>query len=361
MHTEAHFRNRHPGVSASMRRLKVWTRGIRAIRLLAATAGLAALALGLGCGSDASAIIFVSDRDGNAEIYSVDLSGEAVSNLTKTTGDEYDPVVSPDRRLVAFRSDSPDGTAIEVMSLKEGSRTRLALGTGAPQGTTWSPDSDRVAYVLNGEAPSRVRVANSDGSQSMVLTSVPGDEVGDWSPDGKSVVFSVNHGQDRGIYLRNPDGVNEFRLTDGPDTSPIWSPDSKKIAFLSTRDGNLDIFVMKPDGTGQRNLTTNEAPDYGISWSPDGKRLLFVSERDGNAEIYVMKVDRDDQERFTSTYVRLTHNKVRDVQPVWSPDGKRIAFVSYLDDDAELFVMNADGTDQIRLTNNEYHDTHPTW
>jgi TolB protein len=58
---------------------------------------------------------------------------------------------------------------------------------------------------------------------------------------------------------------------------------------------------------------------------------------------------------------RLTHNDVRDDQPVWSPTGSRIAFVSYLDEDPEIFVMNAEGGDQTRLTNNDFSDVSPTW
>ena len=58
---------------------------------------------------------------------------------------------------------------------------------------------------------------------------------------------------------------------------------------------------------------------------------------------------------------RLTHNTVRDDQPVWSPSGKSIAFVSYLDGDGEIFVMSADGSNQQRLTSNEAEDTEPSW
>ncbi len=81
---------------------------------------------------------------------------------------------------------------------------------------------------------------------------------------------------------------------------------------------------------------------------------MFVSERDGNPEIYTVNADGTDE-------VRLTLNSVADVQPVWSPNGQQIAFVSRSDGDAEIFVMDADGGNQSRLTNNDAEDTYPSW
>ena len=59
--------------------------------------------------------------------------------------------------------------------------------------------------------------------------------------------------------------------------------------------------------------------------------------------------------------MRLTTNNVRDDEPVWSPNGRRIAFVSYLDGDADIFTMDADGDNQLRLTSNDFEDTGPSW
>ncbi|MDA1349056.1 MAG: DPP IV N-terminal domain-containing protein, partial [Chloroflexi bacterium] len=88
--------------------------------------------------------------------------------------------------------------------------------------------------------------------------------------------------------------------------------------------------------------------------SPNGKKLLFVSERDVNPEIYTLDPNGVEQ-------IRLTYNNDPDNQPVWSPDGDRIAFVSYLDGDGEIFIMNTKGEDQVRITNNAAQDTNPTW
>ena len=144
-----------------------------------------------------------------------------------------------------------------------------------------------------------------------------------------------------------------------------------QIAFSSNRDGNHEIYVMDADGTNQRRLTNNPASDYSPSWSPDGKRMAFVSRRDGHvhpidgwrtSEIYVMDADGNNQQR-------LTDNDFYDTHPSWSPDGERIAFISrraghFIGEfglSSEIYVMDADGKNTRRLTNNRKTDVSPSW
>ena len=328
--------------------LRVIAAGLALLTLVALTG--AAL---IGCGSDRPPIVFTSDRDGNLEIYSVRPGGGEQTNLTNSGDDQSAPRVSPDGRLIAFLSGSGTKVGLEVMEMDGTERVQVTLGKGMHRSQRWSPESDRLAYIVNEDGPV-LYVGDADGSERVLLTSIPGDEVGDWSSDGNLVAFAVHGGAAQGIYTRNPDGVNEILITETPDYSPIWSPDSRRIAFLSTRDGNPDIYVMEADGSQQRRLTGTEAAEYDISWSPDGRRILFVSEEKGNADIWMVKPDGSKQ-------VRLTENNASDVRPVWSRDGKKITFVSYLDGDAEIFVMDADGSNQVRLTNNDAEDTDPSW
>src|SRR5687768_10024527 len=94
----------------------------------------------------------------------------------------------------------------------------------------------------------------------------------------------------------------------------------EEIAFYSDRDGDREIYIMKGDGTGLRQLTFNEGEDLDPTWSPDGSKIAFMSDRDGGAwEIYVMNADGSGQ-------TRLTNNLFMDTRPSWSPDGTRIAW-----------------------------------
>ncbi|MCH8062591.1 MAG: PD40 domain-containing protein [Chloroflexi bacterium] len=315
---------------------------------------LVLMVVAMACSSAPTPIVFTTDRDGNLEIYATDISGEIVTNLTNSPTNEFSPVLSPDRRSVAFRSGTPENNSIEVISLKSGDRKQITQRTGNHGDQRWSPTSDRLVYLVeNGSAPS-IFIADSDGANALPLTTIRGDEVGGWSSDGKAVTFAVRDGPSRGIYVRNPDGVNEFQLTDQLDYSPVWAPGSRKIAFLSKRDGTPDIYVIDTETGDLQRITESEAEEYDVSWSPRGDRLLFVSDQDGSPEIYTISANGKGLQR-------LTHNTVKDVQPVWSPDGAKIAFVSHLDGDAEIFVMDANGENQTRLTNNDAQDTQPAW
>lgn len=110
---------------------------------------------------------------------------------------------------------------------------------------------------------------------------------------------------------------------------------------------------MNADASGLTQLTTdgnNGAP----AWSPDGSRIAFVSVRDGNTEIYVMNANGTNQ-------VRLTSNSASEGSPRWSPDGRAIVFVGKRDGNTEVYVMNADGTGQANVTNHSSIDVDPAW
>ncbi len=314
----------------------------------------ALLTAALACSSTSTSIIFTSDRDGNLEIYSVEVRAGGETNLTNSQADEFSARLSPNKRMVAFLSGAEDATALEVMRIDGTERAAMTQAGAARSTQRWSPKGDRIAFAESQATTTGIYMATIESATVALLTTVPGHEVGDWSRDGDKVAFAVRGGPDEGIYVRNPDGVNEFRVTNNPDYSPIWSPDSSKLAFISERDGNPELYVMDSDGSNVKRLTETDASEYDISWSPNGQKIVFVSERDDNAEIYVTERDGTRQDR-------LTFNTTKDNQPVWSPSGKQIAFVSYLDGDADIFVMTADGKNQERVTNNDAQDTQPTW
>jgi TolB protein len=94
--------------------------------------------------------------------------------------------------------------------------------------------------------------------------------------------------------------------------------------------------------------------DFGPSWSPDGTRIAFTSHRAGSADIWVMNADG-------SNPVQLTTNGADDVDPAWSPDGAKIAFASRRNGNLEIYVMSADGSNQTRLTISGEDDIQPAW
>ena len=164
---------------------------------------------------------------------------------------------------------------------------------------------------------------------------------------GRIVFTSTRDGHPQ-IYAVNPDGSDLHRLTnsESQDDFPLWAPDGRHISFLSNRGGNWDLWIMNADGSGPRRLTnTPSADEHSPAWSPSGKSLAFATDRDGGDwEIYTVDLDGKNPRN-------LTHSHGMDYSPNWSPDGKSIVFVSERDGNADLYIMNADGSNQRRVTN----------
>jgi TolB protein len=144
-----------------------------------------------------------------------------------------------------------------------------------------------------------------------------------------------------------------------PTTLPF--ADMGQIAFLSDRDGSPELYVMNPDGSGQTRLTSNSNPEFDPVWSPDGTSIVFSSTVDGNQDIYLINADG-------SGLGRLTNNPASDRNPAWSPDGSQVVFSSQRDavpdfegPPPELYIMNNDGSQPTRLTNNTTSDYCPWW
>jgi dipeptidyl aminopeptidase/acylaminoacyl peptidase len=140
-----------------------------------------------------------------------------------------------------------------------------------------------------------------------------------------------------------------------------------QIAFSSNRNGNFEIYTMNDDGSDVTRLTEDDANDFDPIWSPDGDKIAFVSDRDSTGDIdepgditAIYSMNADDGSDVT----RLTDDDANHLYPTWSPDGKRIAFSSNREggENYEIYDMNADdGSDVTRLTDNDADDREPDW
>jgi len=317
---------------------------------------------------DGRTIVFVSWRDGNGEVYVMDADSSGPRNLTQNPANDVRPAWSPDGRSIAFVSSRDGQSEIYVMSADGSGKRNLTRSRASDDYPTWSPDGRRIAFVRgrlrSPTALERLRmptappdrfysyelyVMNADGSGLRRLTLNPkGYSLGQpvWSPDGRTIYA--------GPYVANADGSGA-QISIQVGAIVVWSPDGTRIAFArkpdwcSDRGGtrpcagsHSDIYVMNADGSGKRNLTHDALQNAEPVWSPDGRRIAFVSRRDGKAEIYVMNADGSGKRN-------LTRNPAKDVSPSWSPDGRKIAFVSDRDGRLEAHVMNADGSGQRSL------------
>jgi len=273
---------------------------------------------------------------------------------------------------------------IYVMNGDGSAQTRLTDFFGFKIGAVCAPDGRQIAFhsltPLASSAVPTIFLMNLDtfvdASGAGLTELVSGGLFPSWSPDGKKIAFQSPPPR-RDVFVIDLMTLEITNLTNDPndpsddawdDFRPDWSPDGRKIAFTSNRDGSPEIYVMNADGSNPVRLTfsngaTSSAPD----WSPDGKQIVFQSNRDffpsfpnletdPGSEIYVMNADGTGQ-------TRLTVNLSRDLDPAWSPNGKHIVFDSdrVIALTKQVYVMNADGSDQRALTNAPGESAHAGW
>ena len=337
--------------------------------LLAMLVGLMLITVACFNSETSSNIVFVSEMDGDAEIFLLEPESGETTRITSNGGSDIYPNWSPDRSKIAYVSDQAGSYKLYIANPSEGVIKRLLLDSDLqiePLQPVWSPDGSTLSFSAssNGDSDLYVADANLDEKQDATrITFNPGAEhLGDWSPDGEWLVFhSSGLPAYQGLWLRNPDGVNLIQLTSEDDRNARWSPNGDDIVFTRHSEGASKICVASKQTNGhwRDDVNTDCYTPGGESnqspvWSPDGKSLAYVSFGDGNAEIYTMGPDGTKQRR-------LTKNNVDDLHPVWGPDGKRIAFVSYLYGLGEIIVLDVSEGKQKRLTRNNSEDHSHNW
>jgi TolB protein len=179
----------------------------------------------------------------------------------------------------------------------------------------WSPNGSRIALSRLDDAVRNYRIytVKASGGGLRVLTE---GRRPDWSPDGRTIVFDTGTGLPPfvpGVGVVNADGT-DARLLANSGTQPRFSPDGTQIVFI--RSG--DIWTMNVDGSDQKQLTQASRADFAPVWSPNGRMIAF-SRGTSKSQIYVMNADGSDQRP-------LAPSSANELDPDWSPDGKRISF-----------------------------------
>jgi Tol biopolymer transport system component/chitodextrinase len=220
-----------------------------------------------------------------------------------------------------------------------------ASGLDGALGPRWSPDGSRVAFVASAE----ILVVNLADRAVVNLTNHPAaDGALAWSSDGAKIAFASARDGLAELFVINADGSSVVRLTDrvGFNGQPVWAADDQRIAFgCEVEVGNQDICTIRPDGSGLARLTTHSARDYGAVFSQAGNRIAFVTDRFGSETIAVL----DDG--------GAVRGVIQGTSPAWSPDDTRIAF-TYAGD---VFSVSAAGGTAVNLTKDGLGYYAPVW
>jgi TolB protein len=262
-------------------------------------------------------IAFVSDRDGDAEIYTIRADGTGLRKLTNNRFGDYAPAWAHDGVRIAFSSNRHGNEEIYVMDADGRNVKRLTRHPANDLSPVWSPDGRRIAFVRVFEAGAAVMVMNADGTGVRRVSPLPRRGYGSYSPDWSGatglIAFSSSYAtpENPEIYVVRPNGTGLKRLTFtrgdahtlGDDGFPAFSPDGRRIAFTSNRTDDNEIWLMRADGKGQRRLAGLPGrDDTGPTWSGDGQRIAFSS-RGGTANtpsIYVVGADGKGLKRLTA-------------------------------------------------------------
>jgi Tol biopolymer transport system component len=324
-------------------------------------------------------LAYISGEENIHQIYTIDLDYGFKQQLTSGTWDVTFINWSPDGNLILYQAEQGNSNVMNLINWDGGDMHKLPSNVNGYY-PVWSPDGKKIAYFSYDKYWALYTV-NPDGTE---ITKLTGNTVWpspvSWSPDGTKLVFNPSHNTESYSYIAvvDSDGSNYLALTSGKylASNPVWSPTEDLILYNVLQGDRMQIFATNADGTIQYRLTDSAGGNSDPVWSPDGKQIAFVSWRDSvnpdtctdgdcNYEIYVMNADGSDQ-------IRLTDHPAEDWAPVWSPDGTRIAFQSLRNESArpqdcgnkcnsEIYVIDSNGNNLTRITNNVVPDWSPIW
>ena len=276
------------------------------------------------------------------------------------------PCVPPDRILYVRGEWPPQGGGV-IHRMKPDGTDDVTLGEGT--NPAWSPTKTKIAFVYMDD----IWVMNYDGTGRTQITHTPTwtEWEPSWSPDGQYIAYSRNQIENtysaRDVWTMKADGSDPVSLTstsNRDERHPSWSPDGTKIALISRVDNNTDVFAIRivtinpltREGLLNSSFTTN-ATGWAVNpvWSPDGTKIAFTSTL--GCGIAIQSVGSQTAQPFAPAGV------TKCLDPTWSPNGLKLAFVvrTMAGGVSSITTASLNGTGLTYLTPGNMVDNTPAW
>ncbi|MCX6559569.1 MAG: Tol-Pal system beta propeller repeat protein TolB [Candidatus Aminicenantes bacterium] len=245
-----------------------------------------------------SKIAFVSDRDGNDELYMMDYDGANQTRLTFNKVLDYSPAWASDASRLAYTSYQNLVAGLYILDVYEGKRTTVSI-RGGNFTPTWSPDGKKLAFGSSMDGNQEIYAADVESGPTRVgkikrLTFSPASDISPtWSPNGREIAFTSDRGGTPQIYLMDAEGGNIRRLSFGANyhDSPAWSPNGDQIVYVARVDNVFDLYIYNIRTRAIQKLTESNARNESPSWSPDGRHVVFTSNMKGGTQVWAIDVD----------------------------------------------------------------------
>ena len=327
-------------------------------------------------------LAYYSERDGiknQGAFYLLDLESREEQRLTSK--DEIITLYSgfswsPMARKFVYVAGLGGETEIYTVDVTGQSRQRLIHNRLRESFPVWSPDGTQIAFLGRGilgeseDTALRAYVMNADGSEQRLLIDDPNVLSGAtvWSPDGKQMAllttsYEITPGKqpvDDILIIDVASGKKILRVADGSNhMSLAWSHDGDRLVFSSNQKGEYELYTVEVN-SGRQTKIADVSRVITARWSPDDRWISFTANPEGIFDVYIVHSDERD-------LINLTNDLAYDVDGGWSPDGRRIAFISVeasenvSADDFEIYIIGANGKGRERITENEFPDGLVEW
>ena len=252
---------------------------------------------------------------GGARIGTVNADGTRdVDALVAVGPDDRDAAWAPDGRRLAFTSTRDGNEEIYVLDVDTGGQVRVTFDAARDHDPAWSPDGGRLAFASDRNGNPELYVTQATGGPASRLTFDPGeDRQPAWSSTG-AIAFASDRAGDLDLYVIDERGQGVRRLTQepGPDLDPSWAPAGNRLAYTHANGSDFDVAAIDADGQNAQRLAAGPGQDHFPAWSPDGTRIAFVRGGSVFADTYVLPAD--------GAATGLGSGRVgRGVDPNWGP------------------------------------------